>query len=916
MEVALVSAATGALKPILVKLTALLGDKYKRYKKVHSEIDSLTHELTAMHAFLLKMSEEENPEAQDTIWMNEVRELSYDMEDSIDEFMRHVDDKSIEPDGFIEKIKYSLGKMKAHRRIGNEINDLKKEMFLVAGRNSRYKIAQTSSKTSHTTTVDHRSLAMFEHASRLVGIDEPKTELIKLLMEKNECPSTQQQLKVLSIVGSGGMGKTTLANQVYQELKMQFECRAFISVSRNPDMMTILRTLLNEVSNQGYAKTEDGSIQQLIIKITDFLVDKRYFIVIDDIWDMKTLEVIKCAFPASSCGSRVITTTRVNDVAHSWRRSSFNGHIYNIRPLSMVHSRRLFRRRLFNSEDDCPPHLEEVSEQVLEKCDGLPLAINAISGLLATKVSTKDQWDKVKNSIGCALERDPGIQGMIKILSLSYFDLPPHLKSCLLYLSIFPEDNIIRKDSLIERWIAEGFIHEEGRYTLHELGERCFSELVNRSLIQPQEPDVYGKVESCKVHDTILDFIISKSVEENFVTLVGVPSLTIRPQNKVRRLSLHIGKKEHSILPGGLALSHVRSLNVFGDSKVFPSLDKFKHLRVLDFGSCYRLENHHLANIGRLFQLRHLNLRDTGVSKIPEQIRNLLCLEMLDLRGTDVRELPADIASLGKLAHLLIDNHVKLPDGLGKMQALEMLEQVGTFEQSFNCLQQLGQLKNLRKLHLDFQDYDDTEVKKECMKAIVSSLCTLATHNLCSLTIVNDDNFLLKTWFPTPVKLQILLTWWSNIPEVPKWLGSLVNLQQLRLEVVGIRQEDLSILGSLPALLTLFLEAVSPHTRKLRVSDEGFRCLKQFSYYQPSNPTELMFRPGSMPKLETLDIHFYASRNCDFLPGIENLPCLITMKCLVRGRTCSEIEDAKAAMQKAASRHPNHLTLSFITLMI
>uniref|UniRef100_A0ACD5YY52 Uncharacterized protein n=1 Tax=Avena sativa TaxID=4498 RepID=A0ACD5YY52_AVESA len=915
MEVALVSAATGALKPVLVKLAALLGEKYKRFKKVHSEIDSLTRELAAMHAFLLKMSEEEDPEVQATIWMNEVRELSYDMEDSIDEFMGCVDDKSVEPDGFIQKIKFSLGKMKAHHRISNEINDLKKGIFEVAGRNSRYKIDQTSSKTSHT-TIDLRSLAMFEHASRLVGIDEPKTELIKLLMEKDECPSTQQQVKVLSIFGSGGMGKTTLANQVYQELKMQFECRAFISVSRNPDMMTILRTLLNEVSNQGYANTEDGSIQQLIIKITDFLVDKRYFIVIDDIWDMKTLEVIKCAFPVNSYGSRIITTTRLNDVAHSWLRSPFNGHIYNIRPLSMAHSRCLFRRRLFNSEDDCPPHLEEVSEQILEKCEGLPLAVNAISGLLATKVSTRDQWDKVKNSIGRALERGPSVQGMIKILSLSYFDLPPHLKSCLLYLSIFPEDNIIRKDNLIKRWIAEGFIHEEGRYALHELGERCFNELVSRSLIQPQEPDVYGKVESCKIHDTILDFIISKSIEENFVTLVGVPNLTIQAQTKVRRLSLHVAKEGHSILSKGLVLSHVRSLNVFGDPRKFPSLDKFKHLRVLDLGDCYQLENHHLANLGRLFQLRHLNLRDTGVSKLPEQIRNLLCLEMLDLRGTDIRELPTDVLSLGKLAHLLLDNYVKLPDGLVKMQSLEMLEQVGTFEQSLNCLQQLGQLKNLRKLHLDFQDYDDTEVKKECMKAIVSSLCTLATHNLCSLTVVNDDGFLLKTWWPAPLSLQILLTWHSILPEVPRWLGSLVNLQQLRLEAVRFRQEDLHILGSLPALLILFLESVSSYG-KLKVSGEvGFRCLKQFSYYLPSDAINLMFAPGSMPKLEKIDIRFHASGTRNFHFGIENLPCLITVKCLVRGCTSSEIEGAKAEMQKAASGHPNHLSLSFRTLII
>ncbi|VAI51768.1 unnamed protein product [Triticum turgidum subsp. durum] len=129
MEAALVSAATRALKPVLEKLGALVGDKYKRFKGVRDDIKSLTRELTAMEAFLLKMSEEEDPDFQDKVWMNEVRELSYDMEDSIDDFMQSVNDGDTKPDGFLEKMKNSLGKMKARRRIGNEIEDLKKQMI-------------------------------------------------------------------------------------------------------------------------------------------------------------------------------------------------------------------------------------------------------------------------------------------------------------------------------------------------------------------------------------------------------------------------------------------------------------------------------------------------------------------------------------------------------------------------------------------------------------------------------------------------------------------------------------------------------------------------------------------------------------------------------------------------------------------
>jgi disease resistance protein RPM1 len=278
MEVALVSATTGALQPVVEKLASLLRDKYKHFKGVcnlqRKEIELLTRELVAMDAFLLKMSEEEDPDVQSKVWMNEVRELSYDMEDSIDDYMQSGNNKDTRPNGFMEKIKHSLGKMKVRRRITCEIKDMKNQIIEVGERNARYKTPQAFSNTRNG-GVDPRALVIFENASKLVGIGEPKAEIIKLLMQDDGCVSTEQKLKIISIVGSGGMGKTTLANQVYQDLKGHFEWHTFLSVSRNPDIMNILRIILSEVSGQGYASTKSRSIQQLIIKINNSLRDKR-----------------------------------------------------------------------------------------------------------------------------------------------------------------------------------------------------------------------------------------------------------------------------------------------------------------------------------------------------------------------------------------------------------------------------------------------------------------------------------------------------------------------------------------------------------------------------------------------------------------------------------------------------------------
>jgi hypothetical protein len=241
----------------------------------------------------------------------------------------------------------------------------------------------------------------------------------------------------------------------------------------------------------------------------------RYIVVIDDVWNEGDWGFIKLALPDNDLGSRIITTTRSVTVA-----KCCSSQVYEMEALSFDDSRRLFFKRAFGSENNsCYPHLEDVPEKILRKCDGLPLAIVTLSGILTNEFS-KAEWDRVLNAIGSALAKKPDAKRMTSILSMSYFDMPHHLRTCLLYLSVYPEDCQIGKQCLISRWIAEGFIHEEEGQTKYEIGVGYFNDLINRSMTQPVKVK-YGQAKACQVHDIILDYIKCKAAEENFVTLLG-----------------------------------------------------------------------------------------------------------------------------------------------------------------------------------------------------------------------------------------------------------------------------------------------------------------------------------------------------------------------------------------------------------
>uniref|UniRef100_I1QN91 Uncharacterized protein n=1 Tax=Oryza glaberrima TaxID=4538 RepID=I1QN91_ORYGL len=368
--------------------------------------------------------------------------------------------------------------------------------------------------------------------------------------------------------------------------------------------------------------------KQLIDELRDFVQNKRYLIVIDDIWDIASWSAIRCALVENNDGSTIIATTRDFDIAEQI------GSPHKLKTLPPKSSKKLFYRRIFGSEEKCPQELVEVSGKILKKCSDVPLAIITIASVLARTRNMAEEWYKVYNSIGYGLGNNHDMKNMRKILSLSYHNLPSHLRTCLLYLSIFPEDYEIERSRLIRMWISERFIHpEKDGDNLFELADSYFNELINRSLIQSSG---YGNgiPHFCRVHDMIHDLIRFLSSKENFVNVFDGILQQTSPANKVRRLSLQNNKLDNSTAQTNLKMSQVRSLSIFSSSGVslLPSLSSFQVLRVLDLKNCYLTEGCHLdlRHVCNLFHLRYLRLYECNFDReLLKEIENLKFLQTL-----------------------------------------------------------------------------------------------------------------------------------------------------------------------------------------------------------------------------------------------------------------------------------------------
>ncbi|KAJ7954232.1 Disease resistance protein [Quillaja saponaria] len=870
---------------LLIELAQFLKEEVNLQRGVKGDIEYVIGELEKMRAFLRVADAKEEGDPALNAWVKQVRDVADDIEDILDEFLFRLAANSYGDhphSSTLHKIGSAAKNWKARRLIASELQGIKSRVRTMSEGHQRYQhkwkyFEQDSSLSMENNKLnDFRVDALLLEESQVVGISGPTRHLIDCLLEGDS------GFRVLSIAGMGGLGKTTLAKKVYEDdaVKSKFKLRAWVTISRSYKLQEILRDIIQQLCAEGKQPVPRGidsmDSHQLRVRIHDLLQNERYMIVFDNVWEIDDWNQLKLSIPSNNFASRVMLTTRNFHVAST---SSINpGMVYNLNPLSLTDSWTLFCKKAFQG-NSCPLHLKEISEQILERCEGLPLAIIAVGGMLATKVGRIEEWARVQHSLNVKTEGNQQLLTMKKIISLSFNDLPYYLKSCFLYTSIFPEDYLIERMRLIRLWICEGFVEvKEGR-TLEEVAEGYLNELLSRSFIQIAETTSDGRVKWCRMHDLLREIIVSKSREQNFVEIISNQNADRWPERS-RRLSIihHVGniyEIKSKLLP------RLRSLLLFeaDDTLLSSNLamskllgEELMLLNVLDLrGAPLQIFPEQITT---LFLLRYLSLRNTEISKLPTSIRKLQNLETLDLKQTHIIELPVEIVKLQKLRHLLVCRYEKVdstsdsvhvlklvfpkklvaeyfsltgskaPAGFGNFLSLQKLCYIAANEGNDDLIIELGKLTQLRKLGI-------VNLRRQHGSALCDSIQKM--RHLCSLSLqsaLNEDGSyetldLKDISSPPPVLQRLYLI--GKLEKIPSWVSSNENLMVLRLMYSQLEEDPFETLA-LPNLVDLVL-CNAFDGLEVHIKHGWFARLKYF-WYNGTKYTNVKIGEGALPTFQ------------------------------------------------------------------
>jgi hypothetical protein len=775
------------------------------------------------------------------IWLDEMEDLAYDVEDILDEFATEALRRELNPEPSKSKVqKFIDSCVGSNRRfvmsMRSKMEDIDTRLQRIVTEKNVLELRENTRGRTRTTRsrVPTTSLVNEGHT---YGRDEDKKAIVDLLLS-GESSNTRLGLcfSVIPILGMGGLGKTTLAQLVYNDdnVSSYFDLKAWVCVSEDFDTARVTKEILQDIT---YATCNDYDLNLLQRKLKEQLSGKKFLLILDDVWNENNdnWSNLRKPFEFGALGSKIIVTARNDGVSSTMGATQ----PYKLKELSNDACLTIFTQNALGTTDfSAHPELEEIGRKILERCKGSPLAAKVLGGLLCT-THDRDEWEHVLNSKIWDIPEEKS--NIFLILKLSYQYLPSHLKRCFAYCSLFPKDYEFEEKELVLLWMAEGLVQEtKGNKPMEDLGGECFRDLFRRSFFQQSSSN-----ESLFVmHDLINDLAqwaaggLCYRLED---TLDGNKQSKI--STKVRHFSYiqcrFDGIKKFEDFPKDRHLRTFLPLskeNWCHLTNHVPNclLPRLRCLRVLSLRgyAIFELPN----SIGDLKHLRYFNLSGAMITSLPESISSLYNLQTLILKGCSrLIKLPEKIENLVNLRHLDITyvNSIKeMPVGIGELKSLQTLT---NFVVGKDPGSKIGGLMNLKFLQgrlcisrlenvLDPEDARRANLNGKKNLDELAMKWESADDDLQDAKVAMDVLDMLRPW--TTLK-ELSIDGYVGV-KFPTWLGhpSFSNMVLLRIESCR-KCTSLPAIGQLPSLKNLVIIGMA-NVQRVGPEFYGEGCLKPF----------------------------------------------------------------------------------------
>ncbi|XP_078154113.1 disease resistance protein RPP13-like [Carex rostrata] len=877
--------AEAAVNHVLRKLSDALVDKAQELSQVSGQIKQMQMELRLIQALLRDADSKSNRDERVREWLNLVREIANRIEDVIDTFLVEIQENcpksccwfpipSCLDCNTLPTVVRNPIKM---NKLSGKLNQITQELKLIYQRKNDLGIMVLGAGSEENDQPFRPTKPSDIKESEVVGLEAAKCEIIKQLLDKNELRRT-----VLSIVGTGGIGKTTLAQNVYKsaELVGQFDCCIWLSISQKYIINDLLREFSNSIEPGMGNQESPVTDEDVLAKLKSSLGPKRYLIILDDVWTIDLWDRLNILLPDMNNASRVIITTRLVYVA---KRADRNTEPYMLGYLNDDDSLALLFRKAFQKHiepENYPRNLLGVAKKLMKKCDGLPLALVVLGGILTTEELTYSAWSKLEETMDW---HDNDGRKCSRVLAMSYEHLPFYLKPCFLYFASFPEDYRISAKHVTRMWVAEEFIPKDGSGTMEDRAEKFLQELVRRCLIQVTKKSWNGSCKYCNIHDLLRDLAIHKAKEDNFFTIFSKgEDVNHLATKKPRRAALQFCTPTED----GIYSDNTCSLLCFGLQEKSTNDSGFRLLnysgfRLLRVLTIERVDTREFAGsdwLNGLIHLRYLGLRYCTIRQEIFKKISLYNLETIDLKETNIllnKQETTDWSDVvvPTLRHLFGRLNVGqcFPlkwDHYTNLQTLKYVDK--------GAVPRLGCCINLRTLGIyypfDFQNQREFSHPEEwqTLKGVLTR-----TEQLASLSIIANQH---EGYFipfggtrdlPCHEKIQSLYLkgeWAKDM-----WLPSVemfpTNLTKLVLEFTRLEKDPMPILESLQSLRILRLLSYSYLGSKFICSTGGFPNLEKLQLEDLPKLSHWDLKEGAMPILRHLKL-----QHCGELWTLPELP--------------------------------------------